>query len=410
MDGIDEGTDSSSYRGYVLGLSGLTAALAVAAPTMAMPVLFAEIAEDLGLSLVQIGAVWGVVSFAGLFTSLVGGILGDRFGTKRTLAVACLFLGLTGAARGLSNSLAAMAITVFLNGLLSAAIPMNLHKVCAMWFTGKRLGSANAFVSGGMAFGFMVGSLVSATLLSPWLGGWRHVLFLYGGIGVLMSLPWALVRVSQREKTRLARGAGFPSIRHSLAHVARLRNVWVLGVALLGVAGGVQGLLGYLPLYLRDIGWAAARADGAVAGFHAISLLAVFPLAILSDLARSRTKLLVATTIVAATGIGLLSIVDGVVIWVAVLMAGAVRDGYMAVSMTALTEVSGVGAEYAGTAIGLAMTLSRVGGLIAPPLGNSLAVYGPRVPFALWSGMALLGLAALGFLRRGKSERFAPRC
>lgn len=172
MDGAMTETDRPRYGRYMLTLSGLTAALAVAAPTMAMPVLFAEIAEDLGLSLVQVGAVWGTAGFAGLFASLSGGMIGDRFGTKRTLAVACLLLGLTGASRGLSNGLVTMALTVFLHGLLTAVIPLNLHKVCATWIPGRRLGSANAVVSGGMALGFTIGSLISATVLSPWLAGW----------------------------------------------------------------------------------------------------------------------------------------------------------------------------------------------------------------------------------------------
>ncbi len=400
---MDRGTDYSSYRWYMLILSGATAALTVAAPTMAMPVLFSEIAEDLRLSLVQVGAIWGIVSFAGLFAGLAGGMIGDRFGTKRTLAVACLLIGLTGASRGLSTGLATMTVTVFLTGLVSAAIPMNLHKICAIWFSGRRLGSANAVIAGGMALGFMIGSLISATVLSPWLGSWRNVLFLYGGIAVLMSIPWALTRVAPAERERLARGSR-PSIRRTLSHVTRLRDVWILGIALLGVGGGVQGLLGYLPLYLRGIEWSATRADASLAGFHAISLLAVFPLALLSDRIGSRKKLLVAATLMVAAGIGLLSIVDGVVIWIAVLMAGAVRDGYMAVFMTTATELDGVGAEYAGTALGLAMTLSRVGGLIAPPLGNSLAVYGPRAPFVLWAAMALLGLIVLGLARREKTQ------
>ena len=399
---MDSRTGRSRYRWYVLALSGATAALAVAAPSMAMPVLFAEIAEDLRLSLVQVGAVWGLSSFAGLFASLAGGMIGDRFGTKRTLAAACVILGVAGASRGLSTSLVTMALTVFLGGLVAAAIPMNLHKVCAMWFSGKRLGSANAVVSAGMALGFLIGSLISATVLSPWLGGWRHVLFLYGGIGVLMSIPWMFARVAPRALERLAQGSPAPSIRRALSHVMRLRNVWVLGLSLLGVGGGVQGLLGYLPLYLRGIEWSASRADVALASFHAISLLAVFPLALLSGRIGSRRKFLVAATLMIACGIGLLSIVDGVVIWIAVLMAGAVRDGYMAVFMTTVIQVDGVGAQYAGTAIGLAMTLLRVGGLIAPPLGNSLAVYGSRVPFVLWAAMALLGLAALGLLRRDR--------
>jgi len=124
----------------------------------------------------------------------------------------------------------------------------------------------------------------------------------------------------------------------------------------------------------------------------------------LSDRIGSRRKLLVAATLMTACGIGLLSIADGVIIWIAVLMAGAVRDGYMAVFMTAVTEVKGVSAEYAGTALGLAMTLSRVGAMIAPPLGNSFAIYGPRAPFVLWAAMAVLGLIALGFLRRGPAQ------
>ena len=397
-------TDRSRYRWYMLVLSGATATLAVAAPSMAMPVLFSEIAEDLQLTLVQVGAIWGIVSFAGLFAGLAGGMIGDRFGTKRTLAVACLLIGLTGASRGLSNSLVTMTVTVFLTGLVAATIPMNLHKVCAIWFSGRRLGTANAVISGGMALGFMIGALISAIVLSPWLGNWRNVLFLYGGIAVLMSIPWALTRVALAEQERLARGSSGPSIRRTFSHVARLRDVWILGIALLGVGGGVQGLLGYLPLYLRGIEWSAARADASLASFHAISLLVVFPLALLSDRIGSRKRLLVAATLMTACGIGLLSIVDGIVIWVAILMAGAVRDGYMAVFMTTVTELDGVGAEYAGTAIGLAMTLLRVGGLIAPPLGNSLAVYGPRMPFVLWAAMALLGLAVLGLRGRDKMQ------
>ena len=405
---MDHEGQISTYRWFMLALSGGTAMLAVAAPSMAMPVLFSEIAADLGLSLVQVGAIWGTVSFAGLFAGLAGGMIGDRFGTKRTLALACLLLGLAGASRGLSEGLISMTVTTFLTGLVSAAIPMNLHKVCALWFSGKKLGTANAFISGGMALGFMIGSLISATILSPWFGGWRHVLFLYGGIAALMSLPWALTRVSSQEKIRLARGSGRGSIREAFSHVVRLRDVWVLGIALLGVGGGVQGLLGYLPLYLRGIEWSAARADASLASFHAVSLLAVLPLAWLSDRIGSRKKLLIGATLLIAAGIGLLSIVDGIVIWIAVLMAGVVRDGYMAVFMTATTELEGVGAEYAGTAIGLAMTLSRVGGLIAPPLGNSLAVYGPRVPFVLWAAMALLGLAVLGLGRQRKMPAASP--
>ena len=401
----DDSRDDSSHRWFVLALAGLTATLVIAAPTMALPVLFYEMSEDLGLSLVQIGTVWGIASLAGVFAALLGGAIGDRFGTKRTLAIGCLTLGVAGASRGFSGDLAALTVTVFLSGLVAAAIPMNLHKACAVWFPRRRLGLANGVIAAGMALGFTIGSLVSATVLSPWLEGWRHVLFFYGAIACAMSIPWALTRSGPQSSEPPTGDDAVRSIRLALWRVARLRSVWLLGIAMLGVGGCVQGVLGYLPLYLRESGWPAAQADAALSSFHAISLACVFPLALLSDRLGSRKALLVVATLMLAAGTGLLSVAGGAIVWVAVLMAGAVRDGYMAIFMTTITEIDGVGILYAGTAMGLTQTLSRVGGLIAPPLGNGLAGISLRLPFLLWAAMALVGFAALARFKRDRSHK-----
>ena len=390
------GGGASRYGWYLLALGGLTAALGVAMPTMAMPVLFAEIAGDLGLTIVQIGAVWGTVSLAGMFVSLLGGSLGDRFGARRTLTIACLGLGIAGALRGLSSNLATLTLTVFAAGLFSGIVPMNLHKVCGVWFSGKRLGLANGVISASMALGFTLGAMVSATVLSPWLGSWRGVLLFYGGIALLLAIPWGLSRDESTAASSTHHGAaGHATIRQSLVHVIRLPSVWLLGIALLAVGGAIQGFLGYLPLYLRDIGWEPSHADMALSSFHAVSLACVLPIAFLSDRFRLRRSLLAAAIALTAAGIGVVSLAQGLGIWVGVLIAGAVRDSYMAVFMTTVTEIPGAGAIYAGTALGLVMTLLRIGGLVAPPLGNAMVAFGPRSPFILWAAMAAVGLIAL---------------
>jgi nitrate/nitrite transporter NarK len=193
-------------------------------------------------------------------------------------------------------------------------------------------------------------------------------------------------------------------MRQALCHVVRLRNVWLLGAVMLGVGGCIQGMLGYLPLYLREIGWPPARADAALASFHATSLASVFPLALLSDRLGSRKTLLVMAVLMTTTGVGLLAVADGAIVWVAVLMAGAVRDGFMAIFMTMVTELDGVGVRYAGTAMGLASTLSRVGNLTAPPVGNSLASHDLRLPFAFWAAMALVGFAVLSLVKEKEAQ------
>jgi len=404
-------TNNTNYQWFILILIGLTAALVMAMPGMAIPVLFSEISEDLGLNLVQIGAVWGAGSLAGVLTALLGGVIGDRFGTRLTLAVGCLAIGVTGAMRGFSNSFAALAGTMLLSGLIGSVIPLNLHKACGIWFSGKNLGLANGFVSAGMALGFMSGSMVSASVLSPWLGGWRQVLFFYGGVAVVMSIPWLLSRSAPGDGGPSETGSGTESIRKSLGQVIRLRNVWLLGIVLLGINGSIQGLLGYLPLYLREIGWTPVRADGALATFHAISLASVFPIAYLSDRLGNRKKFLLTAALMATLGIGLLALVSGPGIWAAVFIAGAVRDGFMAVFFTWVREQKGVRANNSGIAIGLSLMLGRSGGLIAPPLGNSLGVYDLQFPFILWSVMALIGLVVLLFIQEDKTApgEISPR-
>lgn len=405
------GRGKSYYKWYIMILASLTATLVVAMPSMSMPVLFAEISEDIGLTIVQIGAVWGTASLAGLFTGLAAGTIGDKFGTKRTLVVGCVLIGIAGAMRAFSTDFITLSATVFLGGLLGPIIPLSLHKACGVWFSGRHLGLANGFVAAGMAFGFMVGAMVSATVLSPLLGGWRQVMIFYGIVAMVMSIPWALSRAAPDGES--AAGAGSTmSMRQALSHVARLKNVWILGLAMLGIGGCIQGALGYLPLFLRGIGWPGPRADGALATFHAMSLLMVFPIALLSDRLGSRKRFLMVATLMIATGIGSLAIVPGPLVWASVMLAGLVRDGFMAIYMTMTTELDGVGALYAGTAMGLSGTLSRVGGLVAPPLGNSLATYNLSFPFLFWAGMALMGLVCLSFVKEEKPREvdadFAP--
>ncbi len=395
----------TNYRWYVLALAAMTHALVVAMPTMCMPVLFDEISDDLDLSLVQIGTIWGIAPLAGASVVLVGGLLGDRFGARRVLIAACFLAGLAGALRGLAGGFASLAATFFLFGLLTATVPPIVHKTCGVWFSGRHLALANGVASTGMAVGFTVGAMISATILSPLLGGWRNVLFLYGAVSVVMSVLWLLTRGEPPATQSSASYAPALPLRQALLRVARIRQVWVIGLVLVGQTGCAQGMLGYLALYLRDVGWSEASADGALAAFSATSMAGVVPIALLSDRLGSRKPVLFGATLITAIGAGLLSVAGGAAVWVVIVVAGAVRDAYMAVVMSTIIETKGVGAAYAGTAMGLVMTLSRLGAAASPPIGNSLAQIGPGLPFAFWGALAAVALFGFRFMRE---ERHRP--
>lgn len=364
-----------------------------------MPVLFDEISADLGLSLVQVGAIWGIAFLPGLISGFLSGALSDKIGTKLSLTILCVASGISGASRGLAGGFAGLTLTALLSGFLLTAIPSNVHKVCGIWFSGKRLALANGFAAVGMALGFIIGSFASASILSPWLGGWQRVLFFYGGIAVVFGIIWSLTKMEPGERHVLTTRRGGFSLHASFLRIVKIRNIWILGIGMIGFGGCVRGMLGYLPLYLRDLGWPATLADGALTIFHVCSMAGVLLITFLSDKMRRRKAVLLVAAGFMATGSALLSVTQGIGIWVGVILAGMIRDGFMAVFMTTAIETDGIGPHNAGSTVGFLGIFTAISSLFAPPAGNSLAVFAPQLPFVFWAALGAFGLVSLLFLK-----------
>ncbi len=393
---IDENTPLKS-RWNMLALIALTGCVFVAMPQMCMPVLFKEISTDLGLDLVQVGVIWSMIPLSGMFVILFGGYLSDRFGTKRVLVVGCFLTGLAGILRGMSDSFVSLSATMFLFGLLQIITSPALIRASTIWFPGKHLGLANGVLSMSMGFGFLLSSMISATILSPLLGGWRNVLIAYGIASMAISVLWYFTRNDPRHGDTQTENVAALPFKETLFKVIKIKRIWILGSIVMWQIGCVQGMLGYLPIYLRDMGWNAATADGAMAAFHGLSTIFTVPIVLVSEKIGSRKKVLFITTLMTAIGVGTLALGSGGNVWIAMVVAGAVRDGFMALQMTMLLETKEIGTRYAGTAIGLIHTISRIGEIVSPPIGNSLADINPRYPFILWSGMAVIALIGFTF-------------
>ena len=399
---IDENTSLKS-RWNMMAMLALTGCVFVAMPQMCMPVLFKEISTDLGLDLVQVGVIWSMIPLSGMLVILIGGLLSDRFGTKRVLVVGCFLTGLAGILRGLSDSFVTLSATMFLFGLLQIITSPALIRASTIWFPGKHLGLANGVLSMSMGLGFLVSSMISATILSPLLGGWRNVLIAYGIASIVISVLWYFTRNDPIPEYNSSENDTPLSFKEVLLKVVRIKRIWVLGSIVLWQIGCFQGMLGYLPLYLRNMGWDAAVADGAMATFHGLSTLFTVPIVLLSDKLGSRKKMLLATSFLTAVGVGILSLGSGINVWIAMAVAGPVRDGFMALQMTALLETKELSARYAGTAIGLIHTICRIGEIASPPIGNSFADADPRYPFIFWAGMSVVTL--VGFIFFKDAER-----
>jgi predicted MFS family arabinose efflux permease len=399
-----EKANGSKYGWFIIILGGFTNLVTVGIPVMCMPVLFHEISKELDLSLVQIGAAWGMGGLASMVMSPFGGLLGDRFGTKHILVVSCIFSGIAGAMRGLSTSFTGLALTMFLFGIVQNTIVLNIHKCAGVWFSGKKMVLANGIVSTGIALGMLLGAMISDTIMSPLLGGWRNVLFLYGAGTIVMGLLWGLTRrepVQYKENQAISS----PPFRQALSQVLRIKDVWLFGLAHFCYIGSHMGFLGYLPLYLRGIGWAPASADGALASLNGAGMLGAIPLSILAGRLGLRKSIIMLVLFISLMSVALLPLFHGFMVWPLVLLCGFVRDGYFAVLMTMVIESRGIGAIYAGTAMGIIFSFGNLGTFIASPLGNRLAVIHPGFSFIFWAALVGASLLIYRFSQETKRTR-----
>jgi predicted MFS family arabinose efflux permease len=391
-------SEVQTSRWYVLILAAVTSAFVLSAPIMCMPVLFKEISQELGLNLVQVGTIWGMLSLGGLVILIIGGMLGDRFGLKRIIPLAILFTGLAGAFRGLSYDFISLVATVFAFGILNAVLMINIMKVTKVWFSGRQFAFANGVLATGISFGFSVGAMISATVLSPWLGGWRNVFFLYGIVSVVFSMLWYFT-VREPERKQSSEAPVTVPMRQAISHVSRLRDVWLLGVAFLGYMGCIQGVIGYLPLYLQNIGWPAANADGALAAFNIAGAFGAIPIALLSDRLGVRKGVLVSLLIMCIVSVTLLPFFDNELVWILAILIGFTRDSCLTLLFVMNMEIKEVGVVYAGTAMGLMNTIGRIGAGGAPALGNSLASISIGTPFIFWATLVVMSVVVLGFIK-----------
>lgn len=382
---------------YILSLAIITYLFIAGMMRLSLVVLFKEMSLDLNLSLVDIGAVWGMDPLAGVFVSLLGGLLADRFGVRKTIAVVCLLAGIIGAVRGLTADFTSLAASMFVFGLVVAMIPTILPKVTAIWFTGRYLALTNALLFIAMSLGGMIGTMFSATTFSPLLGGWRNVLFILSIPAVVIGLLWFFTTREMKGNTLSLVNAEPVKLREALWHVIRMKSVWLIGLIMLSQMGTMLGLTAYLPIYLRDIGWTTIGADGAVTMVIGLSCLSTIPVVLLSGKFKSHKLMLVLTIILTSLSLGLFFLFDGVIFWILLAIYSLLRIVPLTLVNTIIIENRAVGIRYTGTAIGLSNTLGMLGGFFFPPLGNSMAAIFPGLPFVFWAAMCLITLIGLFF-------------
>ena len=153
-----------------------------------------NIAADLGINEITMGYIFSSFSWAYVIGQIPGGLLIDKFGTKRVYGGLIILWSLLSLVHGvigfipLHFAVLSLLILRFFIGLISAPLFPANSRIVAEWFPMKERGFATATFTSAQYF--------AAVLFAPLIGwvsysyGWEYVFILLGGIGIVCAVDW----------------------------------------------------------------------------------------------------------------------------------------------------------------------------------------------------------------------------
>ena len=391
-------------RWLVLALVFLVHMFVVGIPWTVMPVLFSTAAGELKLSLGEIGLLWSMLPVGAAIVAVPGGMLGDRIGFTKSIGIGCFAVALANALRGLSNNLAVLTVSMFLCGATVALIFPNLQRIAGLFFPRKQLGLATGISISGFAVGGVFATALSATVIMPLVGGWRNVVYIYSAFAAAMGVIWFLIMRGADGSNRDGQKRRRPPFGESIVAVFRVKETWLLSIGNLGVVGSYISLTGYLPVYLEKIGLSKNLGDTMSSTLFVASIVGAIGIPALADRIGAMKAVIIASAVITAASILLLSLANEALFWLLIPMAGCLSQGVGTLVVAYAVQLKQIGSAYAGTALGLIGGMANFGGFLMPLAGGRLAESNEKSPFVLWAFAALAGTACFLFLKE-KSRR-----
>lgn len=365
---------------------------------------------EFSLTKTQVGLLTSALFTGQVVGAVPTGLLTDLIGVRRMLVLAP-----TALAAGLVVLAGASRLQWVMLGLAAAGFWYgSLHSVTnkgiVEWFPPARRGTAVGIKQTGVTTGTALAAAV-LPVVALWLG-WR------GAVGVnlvaVAVLGLACAALYRRPPGAPARAAAPGSTRRALLALLRPGRYWLINTVALLLNIVQFSVSTYLLLYFRDT---LGHSLVAAAGFLALSELAGSGgrvlWGVLSDRVWGgrRQPAMQAIAGVGATALVGLSLLPpgagGAVATGLVILLGLASAGFNGIWMNLASEAAG--AESAGIATGMSLSIGSSGAVIGPPLFGLLvdATGSYRLAWqalAVLAGLVFAGLAALRLEARPAQE------
>jgi MFS family permease len=351
----------------------------------ALTPLLPHYVRELDLGKAGAGALQAMYPLGALVASIPAGIAATRLGVKPTVLIGLSLLALTTVAFGLADSVWALDLARFLQGISSAfswtgALAWLVAAAPAAR-RGQLIGSAFGAAVAGALFGPVLGAVASFTGTGPAFGA-------VAGLALVLAAVAAATPAATPERPQPIR-ALFDAFRHN-----RLIQTGFWLCLLPALCFGTLSVLA--PLRLSDLGWGAAAVGATYLVSAAFEAAWAPVLGRLSDRHGRLPPLMGALAASAVVALLLPWPQDALVLAFLVVCAGFAFASFWTPAMSLVTdaaEASGLEYGYAFALINIAWAPGQAGGAA---IGGAVAsVTSDAVPYFGLTVLCLVTLAAL---------------
>lgn len=348
---------------------------------------FGQLSQEFGVEIPKLALlIAGFVAGYGIF-HVPAGFLATRLGLRATLVIGLALEGITAALSGLADGYWVLMVLRVLCGVGASIYAGVGIAAVSVWFAGRSHALALGVVSATFSLGASLGLYVWGGLVAAM--GWRASLIVGGAACVLTGL---LVGAVYRVPPGSAALSGVRITTDAIKQTLGNRLLWTYGLAFLGAYGAYFAASQLVEIYAVG----ERQFTPGQAGIAALFIgLAGIPGSIvagwLSDRLNRRRTLVLWLITLEAIGLITIPLAGASWFWLPAVIVGFAFNGCFAVWQTIPGEDESVSPENIGTAVGLMLTITAVGGFVIP------WVFGAIVPAAGYP-LAWVFLAAASLL------------
>lgn len=326
-----------------------------------------DLTQDLGLSFAQSSLLVSAPTLLMGLLAVPGGVLADRWGAVRAIALGTALVAIGGGARALTLNFWLMAVITILFGAGIGLAQPSLPRLMRARFP-QRLGVTTGVYASGLVCGAIVGAVLSALLLEQ--GGddhaWRTPIATWGILAAFSALIWCLVMRPWEAPQERSQRATEAEVTADGWSPWRDRRAWIAAFIFAAQGMAYYLLIAWLPAVYSEDGGSAATTAALAGLFNASTLPGILLFPAWSDRLRQRRLPTIMASILFTIGVAGLMSAPMVEPWrwVWPALAGAGVAGVFGMSLVMPADLAPAGRT--GVAAGMVLAVGYAGSALGP--------------------------------------------